>query len=572
MANLSGQMLNSRYKVDAFIGRGGMAEVYQAQDLRRDIPVALKFLREDLSEDRASRRRFEREAQILSSLQHPNIVRLYGFETNGNLSFLVMEYIDGQVLRRVLLERSQPLTLGETLGVMEPVCRALSYAHKEGVFHCDVKPANIFIASEGRVVLSDFGISRVAESSTATYSTPGTPAYMAPEQIRGEKLGSRTDIYALGITLYEMLTLERPFEGEEAKSDTSTSRNERIRWEQLNKQPPSPRQLNPNIRDATERVILKALAKRPEDRFRSVAEFQASLDQDGSVKPVYVNQWLEAVRLHPSEDQKVIRARKLESLYTSLQETLRLAPDTQVLKRAVQLCGEIPSLDATYRDVADLLVNAQKAFTLKAAEANKFYLRGYETLVTGLSDLNQARLLDPEHDDPYDLFPILSSHIQLISGGKSEKKRFTLEDKGKPKKKLASGLRLAILGTAALAYFLLFSVLFRNQTQNIQINIPTFQSATTLNASMIQYGQTIDVNPAQGTELWAFRGGQGDRVSINPDRFPVQMRLLNDKEAVLRSDFSSLGFYSLPYTGVYYLQVIGSSGPPGIVKILVTKQ
>ena len=209
MEDLVGQTLLERYRVDEFIGRGGMAEVYRAYDMRRRITVALKFLREDLAEDEVFLRRFRREAKVLETLQHPSIVRYFGFEESDDWHFLVVEFIDGEGLRKKLSRLETPLTLEQTLHILEPVCNALHYAHAEGIFHCDVKPANIMIDHDGRVVVADFGISKLAESATLTYGSTGTPAYMAPEQCRGQKVDARSDIYALAITAFEMLTLDR---------------------------------------------------------------------------------------------------------------------------------------------------------------------------------------------------------------------------------------------------------------------------------------------------------------------------------------------------------------------------
>jgi len=224
MSELVSRTLLNRYRVDTFLGRGGMAEVYKAWDRRRSVYIAIKVLNEDLAEDYVFLRRFGREAQALELLQHPHIVRFFGFEESRGLAFLVMEYIDGVTLRRQLRLLDRSLTLPEALAVLQPVCSALHYAHTMGIYHCDVKPANIFIERGGRVVLGDFGIARLTESATVTFSTPGTPAYMSPEQCRAEDLDAQTDIYSLGITAYEMLTLDRPFKGETEETTGSRAR------------------------------------------------------------------------------------------------------------------------------------------------------------------------------------------------------------------------------------------------------------------------------------------------------------------------------------------------------------
>lgn len=297
MEDLIGQTLLNRYYVEDFVGRGGMAEVYRARDTRRRITVALKFLREDMAEDEVFLRRFRREARVLETLQHPNIVRYYGFEENDNLHFLVAEFIQGEGLRKKLSQLARPLTLGQTLAVLEPVCNALHYAHAEGIMHCDIKPANIMIEKSGRVVVADFGIARLAESATLTSSSTGTPAYMAPEQCRGQKVDARTDLYALAITAFEILTLDRPFTGEIATIQGAIT--ERIRWEQLKATPPSPRKYNPEIPEWAERAILKALEKQRNRRFSTVLAFYDALGDGGKITPDLLLPWAEGEAVEP---------------------------------------------------------------------------------------------------------------------------------------------------------------------------------------------------------------------------------------------------------------------------------
>jgi len=290
MTDLVGRTVLKRYRIDEFLGRGGMAEVYCAWDTKRSVHVALKVLNEDLAEDYVFLRRFAREAQALELLQHPHIVRFFGFEESQDLAFLMMEYIDGVTLRRQLKLLGRPLTLPEALVVLQPVCSALHYAHGMGIYHCDVKPANIFIERGGRVVLGDFGIARLSESATVTFSTPGTPAYMTPEQCRGEELDARTDIYSLGVTIYEMLTLDRPFKGD--TEGTTGSRGERVRWEQLNVPPPRPGSVNPDISPAAEAAILRALEKGPERRQQGALEFYEELSEGDRVQAAVALPWV----------------------------------------------------------------------------------------------------------------------------------------------------------------------------------------------------------------------------------------------------------------------------------------
>ncbi len=263
-----GEVLRNRYRIESFLGRGGMADVYLALDMRRQVQVAIKVLREDLAEDPEFINRFRREAEALARLDHPYIVRFYSFERQGSVAFIVMDYVEGKTLRKRLLDVGGPLGLDEVTRILRQVGSALQYAHNEGYIHRDIKPGNILIRKDGTALLSDFGIARAAETSTMTMGPIGAPAYMSPEQIRGEELTPKTDQYSLGIVLYEMVAGRRPFRGEGGTG--SASRLKRIEQQQLRETPPDPREFNPALPEGVVRVIRKALAKRPEDRWPDV--------------------------------------------------------------------------------------------------------------------------------------------------------------------------------------------------------------------------------------------------------------------------------------------------------------
>jgi hypothetical protein len=280
MESLLGKILSNRYRVDSLLGRGGMAEVYKVWDIERAAFLAFKLLREDLAQDPVFLRRFKREAQTLSRLQHPNIVRFYGLEQDDLLAFILMDFVEGTTLQtEIARAHGQGLSIGRVLEVMRPVCSALQFAHRQGVIHCDVKPGNILIEKTGRVLVTDFGIARISEAATTTtVAGAGTPAYMSPEQVRGENPTPQIDIYALGIILYEMLTGgERPFTGEQAQITGSTG--DKVRWEHLNLAPPSPRRYNPEIPTALENVILKCLEKDPDKRYTSAMDLLYALER-----------------------------------------------------------------------------------------------------------------------------------------------------------------------------------------------------------------------------------------------------------------------------------------------------
>jgi len=278
MSELIGQILAQRYRVDSFLGRGGMAEVYKVWDQQRATYLAMKLLRADLAEDQIFLRRFKREAQTLSQLQHPNIVRFYGLEQDDLLAFMLMDFVEGYALRTEIFRlQGTPMDTVRVRHILRPVCSALHYAHSNSMVHCDIKPANILINQHDQVMLTDFGIARMSDAATATMVGMGTPAYMAPEQARGLDPVPQTDIYALGIVLFEMLTGgERPFTGEQSRTTGSTS--EKVRWEQINLPPPPPKRWNPDISDELEAVVLKCLAKDPAERFASPLELLNALE------------------------------------------------------------------------------------------------------------------------------------------------------------------------------------------------------------------------------------------------------------------------------------------------------
>lgn len=263
-----GSVLGGRYRLDELLGRGGMADVYLAFDLHRQAYVAVKVLREDLAEDPDFVRRFEHEAQALARLDHPNIVRFYSFEHDGASAFIIMDYVAGATLQRRLRElNGQPLPFDEITRILRDVGSALHYAHREGYIHRDVKAGNIMLREDGKTLLSDFGIARAADSMTMTMGPVGTAPYMSPEQILGQKVDARSDIYSLGVVLFEMATGRRPFSGEEG---AGTSRMERLQDAQLHVEPPNPRTLNPLLPEPAAAVILRALAKSPDRRFQDV--------------------------------------------------------------------------------------------------------------------------------------------------------------------------------------------------------------------------------------------------------------------------------------------------------------
>jgi predicted Ser/Thr protein kinase len=269
MVDLRGKTLGN-YQIGEELGRGGMAVVYRAYQPSLNRYVAIKVLPPQLAFDRQFVERFLREARSAAGLRHPNIVVVHDVGEQNGLYYIVMEYLEGRTLKEVI-EQEGSLPPDRVARILEQVAAALDYAHARGFIHRDVKPANIFVGEGDRVTLTDFGIAKAAaeaEQLTRTGTLVGTPEYMSPEQAEGGIVDPRTDLYALGVVLYQMLTGQVPFKGNTPHSTL---------YAVVNQPPPPPRQLNPALPPAVEAVVLKAVAKRPDERFQRGAEMASAL-------------------------------------------------------------------------------------------------------------------------------------------------------------------------------------------------------------------------------------------------------------------------------------------------------
>ncbi|WP_204018638.1 Stk1 family PASTA domain-containing Ser/Thr kinase [Sphaerimonospora thailandensis] len=278
------RLLGGRYELDGVVGRGGMAEVYRARDIRLDRIVAIKTLRSDLARDHTFQARFRREAQSAASLNHPSIIAVYdtGEDTMDStpVPYIVMEFVDGRTLRdllradrRLLPERAMELTDG--------ILRALDYSHRGGIVHRDIKPANIMLTVSGEVKVMDFGIARAMADSAATMTQTaqviGTAQYLSPEQARGERVDARSDIYSTGCVLYELLTGQPPFTGDSPVA---------IAYQHVREDPIPPSRIDPEIPRWADAIVLKAMAKDPIHRYQSAAEMRADIQRAMSGMPV----------------------------------------------------------------------------------------------------------------------------------------------------------------------------------------------------------------------------------------------------------------------------------------------
>ena len=278
-----GQKINDRYEIIKTIGEGGMANVYLANDTILDRKVAIKVLRGDLSNDEKFIRRFKREALSVSNLSHPNIVEVYDVgEEDGNY-YIVMEYIEGKTLKQLLQKRGA-LTLNEVIDIMTQLTDGLAHAHEAYIIHRDIKPQNIMIEDNGLVKITDFGIAMALNSTqlTKTNSVMGSVHYLPPEQANGKGSTVKSDIYSLGILMYELLTGSVPFKGDTAVEIALKHMKEKI---------PSIRKQNPTIPQSVENIVLKATAKNPKNRYDNVRDMykdlQTALQRDNEKRLVY---------------------------------------------------------------------------------------------------------------------------------------------------------------------------------------------------------------------------------------------------------------------------------------------
>jgi eukaryotic-like serine/threonine-protein kinase len=278
------RLLGGRYELDGIVGRGGMAEVFRARDIRLDRIVGVKTLRDDLARDQTFQARFRREAQSAASLNHPSIVAVYdtGEDMLGSLPvpYIVMEYVDGRTLRdllrddrRLLPERAAEITDG--------VLRALDYSHRNGIVHRDIKPGNVMLTRSGDVKVMDFGIARaVADSQmtmTQTAQVIGTAQYLSPEQARGERVDARSDLYSTGCLLYELLTGRPPFTGDSPVA---------IAYQHVKEDPVPPSQIDPEVPPWADAIVLKAMQKDPADRYQSAGEMRNDIQRALSGAPL----------------------------------------------------------------------------------------------------------------------------------------------------------------------------------------------------------------------------------------------------------------------------------------------
>ncbi|MBR4762036.1 MAG: Stk1 family PASTA domain-containing Ser/Thr kinase [Clostridia bacterium] len=266
-----GKRLDGRYEIQEIIGVGGMAVVYKAYDNVEDRTVAIKILKDEFLENDDFLRRFKNESKAIAMLSHQNIVQVYDVSFGDLIQYIVMEYIDGITLKEYI-ENNGSLRWGDAIYYAMQILRALQHAHDKGIVHRDVKPQNIMVLADGTIKVADFGIARFARSNqrTVTDMAIGSVHYISPEQARGEKTDEKSDIYSVGVILYEMLTGKMPFDADSAVS---------VAIMQLQREPQLPTEINPSIPKGLEQITLKAMQKSPERRYQSAAEMLCDLEE-----------------------------------------------------------------------------------------------------------------------------------------------------------------------------------------------------------------------------------------------------------------------------------------------------
>lgn len=292
-----------KYTIKSLLGRGGMAEVYRAinPDLNQD--VAIKVLHPNVSNQQEAAQRFQREAQAAASLSHPNIIKIFDFSVEGGLYYMVMEVLEGVTLSHVIEQHVEGMPYDQLMGIFRQIASAVGYAHEKGVIHRDIKPSNILMVGD-RAVLMDFGLAKLAgqASLTATGMSSGTPAYMAPEQASGQEITPQTDIYALGVLLYEMATGQVPFKG-----DTFAN----VLIKHLQAPPPRASEMVENLAPQIEPVILRAMSKQSYDRYERVADMVADLESTPEglhQKTIYISQQAAAGLIKTDDETITIEA------------------------------------------------------------------------------------------------------------------------------------------------------------------------------------------------------------------------------------------------------------------------
>jgi serine/threonine protein kinase len=399
---LSGQTLG-QYRLMERLGRGGMATVYKAYQPSLDRYVAVKVLPQYFAHDPEFAARFEREAKAIAKLDHPNILPVYDYGRAKNITYIVMKYVEAGTLKKKL---GEPLSLDTVVDIISQVAGALDHAHKQGVVHRDVKPSNVLMDAEGWALLADFGLARMVEATvqlTKTGVGVGTPAYMSPEQGQGIGVNARSDVYSLGVMLYEMLTGRVPYEAETPMA---------VVIKHITAPLPLPRQMNPTIPEEVERVVLKALAKAPQDRYQRAGEMVEALEKV-----------LQDVKAEERRRQQ----EKLATLYAEAAGFL----EAKEWQKALDKWAEVQAIDPHYPDPQKVAATAKREIERLAEEKRRqeklaaLYAEAVGFLKAkewqkALDKWAEVQAIEPDYPDPQEVAATARREIEKLE---EEKRR-----------------------------------------------------------------------------------------------------------------------------------------------------
>ena len=395
---VKGQKLNDRYEILKTIGEGGMANVYLAKDVILDRNVAIKVLRGDLANDEKFVRRFQREALSASSLSHPNIVEMYDVGEDDGQYYIVMEYVDGKTLKQVLKQRGH-LSITEVVDIMLQLTDGLAHAHDAYIIHRDIKPQNIMILSNGMIKITDFGVATALNSTqlTQTNSVMGTVHYLPPEQANGKGSTVRSDIYSMGIMMYELLTGLVPYKGESAVE---------IALKHLREPLPSVRKVDPTIPQSIENVIIRATAKNPKNRYTDAREMHEDIKTalDDSRKDE--KRW---VYKYPEND---------------LEETKKLDDDLKDLEKQEQIIKKKKEIELEKEEMAEnkksnklliVLVSIFTAIILTITVAMTIYFKKSEVKNVMIPDVSNKSAKDASNELTDKGFEVITEYKYVSS-------------------------------------------------------------------------------------------------------------------------------------------------------------
>jgi tetratricopeptide (TPR) repeat protein/tRNA A-37 threonylcarbamoyl transferase component Bud32 len=400
-----GEILGNRYKIIREIGSGGMAWVYLAEDLIEGVRVAAKVLYPQFSEDISYIQRFNREAKLAINLSEPHIVRVLDYGATRDIHYLIMEYIEGRDLLEILEERG-PLPYQEVLNIASQVARALDHANQQGVVHRDIKPQNLMVTADGVVKVCDFGIARAVTLPSLTHSGfVGSPYYISPEQAMGEHVDVRSDIYSLGVVMYQILSGRLPFD---AKSPWS------IISQHIASKTPSLRLDNEDLPEAVEHLVNRAMAKRPEDRFQTPAELIQAVEDVLGGKEI-------------AEVKIPVPERDIPGLAENLYQRAVEASQAGEWQRAVNLFNQVINLQPDYEDATERLAEAGRQARLSALYAAANRALEAKRWQEAIDELSEIVAIDAHYKDASKL---LTSAGLAFSGSKAQEKLKDLYQRG----------------------------------------------------------------------------------------------------------------------------------------------